>query len=187
MATTTTTEEGRLEFKHGHLAGQTGLAFAVGMGEAGEGHQTTVHLLTGGADCLACVRTSESSFKDAETEINDHEDAITCLAANRISVGVVPMTTTTTTTKKNNNLEKSGEDDNKTKEDSGKDGLTDLFATGSEDGFVKLYSFPDAVFEANAARFELPVRCVDFAPNGRTLAAGGDDARGEAKRRATAG
>ena len=174
MATTTTTEEGRLEFKHGHLAGQTGLAFAVGMGEANEGHQTTVHLLTGGADCLACVRTSESSFKDAETEINDHEDAITCLAANRISVGVVP-TTTTTTTKKNNNLEKSGEDDNKTKEDSGKGGMTDLFATGSEDGFVKLYSFPDAVFEANAARFELPVRCVDFAPNGRTLAAGGDD------------
>uniref|UniRef100_A0A7S3CA50 Uncharacterized protein n=1 Tax=Chloropicon roscoffensis TaxID=1461544 RepID=A0A7S3CA50_9CHLO len=93
-----TTEEGRLEFKHGHLAGQTGLAFAFGMGEAGEGHATTVvHLLTGGADCLACVRTSESSFKDAETEINDHEDAITCLAANRISVGVVPTTTTTTT------------------------------------------------------------------------------------------
>ena len=76
MATTKTTEEGRLEFKHGHLAGQTGLAFAFGMGEAGEGHTTTVvHLLTGGADCLACVRTSESSFKDAETEINDHEDA----------------------------------------------------------------------------------------------------------------
>ncbi|QDZ24215.1 WD40 repeat domain-containing protein [Chloropicon primus] len=149
-------EEQRLAFKHGHLAGQTGMAFAVGR-KGGEGAKQ-VHLVTGGADCLACLRTEETEFKETETEINDHDEVITCLAAN----GVAPPTA---------EGKALVEEEGKGKADL----VTDMFATGSEDRFVKLYAYPDAVFETNVTRFELPVRAVDFSPDGRTIAAGGDD------------
>ena len=166
----------RLDFSHGHLAGQTGLAFALEEhkkernikkegesererkgGGGGGGTKTKTTLITGGADCLTCLRTEESGFKNTDTEINDHEEVITCLAANAIA---------------------SSSSSSSSSSANGRKGLqrrTDLFATGSEDRFVKLYSFPDAVFETNATRFELPVRALDFAPEGRTLACGGDD------------
>jgi chromosome transmission fidelity protein 4 len=159
-------DESRLEFSHGHLAGQTGLSFAflqpAGSAEK-EGNKNNakpVHLITGGADCLTCLRTEESGFKQSETDINDHEEAITCLAANRIAVGGAAADQKG---KKENTSQTRGHF------------KTDLFVTGSEDRFVKLYSYPDAVFETNATRFELPVRAVDFSPKGRLLAAGGDD------------
>lgn len=146
-------EEERLEFTHGHLAGQTGIAYALESPKDEEGGKDdgdpvpSVHLITGGADCTASLRTEDTGFKETETDINDHEEVITCLAAN-----AVPAKGPRSSAK-----------------------TTDLFATGSEDRFVKVYAYPDAVFETNATRFELPVRAIDFAPDGRTIAAGGDD------------
>mmetsp|Transcript_19337 Transcript_19337/g.40651 ORF Transcript_19337/g.40651 Transcript_19337/m.40651 type:complete len:919 (+) Transcript_19337:83-2839(+) len=152
MAGDAAAEEAKLDFAHGHLAGQTGLAFALesaaeGKVEGAGAKVTQANLITGGADCLACLRTEESGYKETETDINDHEEVITCLAANRVAASGGP----------------------------GAKAATDLFATGSEDRFVKVYSYPDAVFETNATRFELPVRAVEFSPCGRLLACAGDD------------
>ena len=147
-----------LAFAHGHLAGQTGCAFALlpppvqedGGGAPIDGN---AQLVTCGADCNLCLRPGADAGPPEEalgpdTQIRDHEEAVTCVAA---SVEPAP-------------------------ESEGGALQTAWLATGSEDCFVKLYAYPDAVFETNATRFELPVRAVDFAPPSATRVASGADA-----------
>jgi len=50
-----------------------------------------------------------------------------------------------------------------------------VFATGCEDGAVRLFGYPANQLLALPTRFSLPVRALALSPDGSTLAAGGDD------------
>jgi chromosome transmission fidelity protein 4 len=49
------------------------------------------------------------------------------------------------------------------------------FATGCEDGQVRVFAYPGGGLQAIATRFTLPVRALAFSADGDVLAAGGDD------------
>ena len=49
------------------------------------------------------------------------------------------------------------------------------FASGCEDGAVRLFAYPSTQLLAMPTRFSLPVRALALSPDGNTLVAGGDD------------
>ena len=50
-----------------------------------------------------------------------------------------------------------------------------VFASGCEDGAVRLFAYPSTQLLAMPTRFSLPVRALALSPDGTTLVAGGDD------------
>jgi chromosome transmission fidelity protein 4 len=97
----------------------------------------TSHFLTGGADCVAHLRSPATLAAAGEAAGVGHHDAgVTALAAPRSGA---------------------------------------RFATGCEDGQVRVFSYPGGELAAIATRFTLPVRALAFSNDGALLAAGGDE------------
>ena len=117
-------------FLFAHIGGEGAL---VHIASADGAHE---HFLTGGADCVAHLRSPDTLAAGEGAGVGHHDAGVTALAAARAG---------------------------------------DRFATGCEDGQVRLFAYPAGELQAIATRFTLPVRALAFSCDGALLAAGGDE------------